>query len=75
MIIGVVLSLMELIVLPVSALRILYELYTVKRQIASSPATVDLEETQTLSTYTWLFMNYWEFYFFIWWLYSEIGVT
>ena len=55
---GVVLSLMELIVLPVSAVHILYELYTVKRQIASSPATVDLEETQTLSTYTWLFMNY-----------------
>ena len=58
MIIGDVLILMELIVLPVSAVRILYELYTVKRQIASSPATVDLEETQTLSTYTWLFMNY-----------------
>ena len=58
MIIGVVLSLMELIVLPVSAVRILYELYTVKRQITSSPATVDLEETQTLNTYTWLFMNY-----------------
>ena len=33
-----------------SAVRILYELYTVKWQSASSPVTVDLKETQTLNT-------------------------
>jgi len=50
MLIGVLLSLMELLLFAcVSAVHILYELYTVKQQSASSPVAVDLKEKQKLN--------------------------
>ena len=59
MLIGVVFSLSRTSCIAcVSAVRILYELYTVKFQSASSPVTVDFEEKQKLNVQYWLFLDY-----------------
>jgi len=50
MLIGVLLSLNETAVIAsVSAVHILYELYTVKEQSASSPVAVEFKEKQKLN--------------------------
>ena len=58
MLIGVVFSLSGTFCIAcVSVVHILYELYTVKWQCASSLVTVDLKEKQKLNIQYWLFMN------------------